>query len=268
MGLIIKLNNQTFNNTIGYVDYPSHNNLANLFFLGGTTEEERAKSLIDKSGNKYNGILNEKADNGIQHTVTWYDNYIHFPNGDETIINEDETTTTKTNRYYPRIDLPNSLTSDTFTIIAVCRGYEKKRSIVANNNPQGFAVHSVGIYANAKPDGTTIISNITSSNTNGDKFQILVWKITDGTSFKIMKDGINGLADMTTNKPKDGCKLGIYTQPLIIGGQVSTGGNISNTGDLDIAMVGIYDGVVEDAYIQDAIDYLRTYYTKKGLELE
>lgn len=230
MGILIKVNDVTFTNTVGYANFPIIPQLKNLYFFGGT----EAKSLIDKSGNGNDGA--------VTGTITVSDNYITF--------------STAANSNY--IQSPDGVTSGTSKIagVALVKKNGNRGVITMADTSSGFIFGTERI---AYTDSDGWKSHVfTLADAEG--FYPMAW-ICDGTGIYAYR-----LSSKGTLTQIDKISGGDFTTASVQ--KVTFGGSVNNwamTGSADIAVVAYYEGEVSRDNLLNALEYCKAYGESKGL---
>lgn len=231
MGILLKVNDTVFTNTVGTAEFPIIPQLKNLYYLGGTVN----KSLVDHSGNGNDGTV---FGNGF--TVS--DNYATFSGNGVT----DGMTTAR--------PIPAGTTN--VAAVALVKKTGKRGIVSSVGTLNGFAFGTE--RALFKTSDTWVSANF--SLADGDGFYPMAWVIT-ATDIKVMRlSATGGLA--TILQSSGGVLVPHSTKGINIG---CTGANYSMDGSADIAVAAFYEGEVSNEELINALLFCKLYGEKNGL---
>lgn len=233
MGILLKVNDTTFTNTVGTAEFPIIPQLKNLYYLGGTV----AESLVDHSGNSNDGTV---YGNGF--TVS--DNYATFSGDGAT----DGIATAR--------PVPSGTTN--IAAVALVKKTGKRGIVAAIGTSKGFAFGTERVML--KTSGAWI--DKTFSLADGDGFYPMAWVAT-ATDIKVVRlSATGGLA--TVFQTSGGVLVPHETSPIKIGG---TGTNYVMNGSADVAIAAFYEGEVSNDELISALLFCKLYGEKKGLTI-
>lgn len=231
MGLLIKINDASFTNHVGYVSFPGSDALKCLLMLGGTNGD----SIKDQSGNGNDGT--------IVGSIALSDKYATFSGSG--VAN--------------RIDLPVVSTSEkTTTVVALCRVTDGLRYVASTYNANaaaGFSMTNNSIFAIS--DGNTNKNFVFNSALSKDCFNIVAWSINQ-SGCRVVRD----VGGMPIEAISANDNIAEWGDNIVIGGCKA---NLSMNADLDLALVAVYEGEVTDDYLKEAFEYIRQYAERSGL---
>lgn len=235
MGIIIRCLDSVFENTVGIADYPIIPQLKNLYFLGGTLD----KTLYDASGNGNNG---KKVGD-----FTVESNYAQFSTAATSNFIEAQPATLECTKMYG---------------VALVRKNGSRGVITANTSSSGFAFATNRILYK----GASWKDHVSQGAIPADEyFYPVMWRLDEiGCGIYRLNENGSGLiaaAEYTDNTPV------IITQNdvVCIGGMK---GSFSATGTADIAVAAYYEGEVSTSNLVDALNFVREYGMRKGLDVK
>lgn len=233
MGILLKVNDTTFTNTVGTVEFPIIPQLKNLFYFGDTV----AKSLIDHSGNGNDGVV---YGNGF--TVS--DNYATFSgNGTSDGLNAN------------RI-IPAGTTNIAAIALVKKTGARGIFAALGASSGGGFAFGTERVMYK---DSSAWVNGVFTF-ADGDGFYPMVW-IVDSTGWKAMRlSATGGLA--TISQKSGGTFVPNDRNAMKIG---CTGMNYAMDGSADIALAAFYEGEVSNEELINALLFCKLYGEKNGL---
>lgn len=231
MGILLKVNDTTFANTVGTAEFPIISQLKNLYYLGGTV----AKSLVDHSGNGNDGTV---YGNGF--TVS--DNYATFSGDGAT----DGIAT----------DRPVPAGTTNIAAVALVKKTGKRGIVAAIGSSKGFAFGTERVMFKTSEAWV----DKTFSLADGNGFYPMAWVATP-TDIKVMRlSATGGLA--TIFQTSGGVLVQHDTRGLKIG---CTETNYVMNGSADIAIAAFYEGEVSNEELINALSFCKLYGEKNGL---
>lgn len=229
MGVLIKCNDATFENTVGLAGYPIIGTLKNLYYFGGT----EANSTKDHSGNDNTGT--------VVGTITINTKTATFAtSGTSNLIKAQNTT--------------ESITK--VAAVALVKKTGNRGIVCCVDGSAGFAFGTERVlYKTASSYNNK--NSIALPDANG--FYPLAWTINDSG---LAMYRLNSNGELATLASQSGDAL------VMDGSKINFGGmsyNFSATGTAEIAVCAYYEGDVTTTQLTDALNFLKNYGEANGL---